>query len=87
MKVSDVGHVSKAQRVHVRWTDLICEEMFRQGDEEKRLQLKVRRERERGCAERGWRGSRVACRVACRGCAKEKEEREGGVHGVYLRLS
>jgi hypothetical protein len=53
MKVSDVGHVSKAQRVHVRWTDLICEEMFRQGDEEKRLQLKVRRERERGCAERG----------------------------------
>jgi cAMP-specific phosphodiesterase 4 len=35
IKCSDIGHCSKARPLHLKWTKLIVEEMFRQGDKER----------------------------------------------------
>lgn len=40
-KASDVGHAGKSIELHQKWTNLICEEFFTQGDLEKKLGLPV----------------------------------------------
>ena len=35
MKCADLGHLSSARPVHLKWVRLLEEEMFRQGDLEK----------------------------------------------------
>lgn len=37
IKSSDLGHCSKKLSLHLRWTELIVEEMFQQGDKEREL--------------------------------------------------
>lgn len=41
IKSSDLGHTSKDLAIHLKWTDMICEEMFLQGDRERELGLRV----------------------------------------------
>jgi hypothetical protein len=41
MKCGDVSHTARAHNVHLRWTTLITEEFYRQGDEERKLGLPV----------------------------------------------
>jgi 3',5'-cyclic-nucleotide phosphodiesterase/cAMP-specific phosphodiesterase 4 len=41
LKCCDIGHTAKPLDKHISWTTRITEESFRQGDEEKRLQLPV----------------------------------------------
>lgn len=41
IKSSDLGHCAKKMKTHLKWTALISEEMFRQGDKEKLLGIKV----------------------------------------------
>lgn len=40
-KASDVGHAAKCQELHQKWTVLVCEEFFTQGDMEKVQNLPV----------------------------------------------
>lgn len=40
-KAADVGHAAKSEELHQRWTLLICEEFFNQGDLEKAQGLPV----------------------------------------------
>ena len=40
-KASDVGHAAKSQELHRKWTNLICEEFYHQGDMEKQQDLPV----------------------------------------------
>lgn len=40
-KASDVGHAGKSSALHQKWTGLICEEFFNQGDREKQLNIPV----------------------------------------------
>ena len=40
-KASDVGHAAKNQVLHQKWTEMVCEEFFNQGDREKKLGLTV----------------------------------------------
>lgn len=40
-KASDIGHAAKSSELHKKWTNLICEEFFTQGDCEKKLGLPV----------------------------------------------
>ena len=35
LKCADIGHAAKATELHMKWTELICEEFFSQGDREK----------------------------------------------------
>ena len=41
IKSSDLGHCAKKLAVHIKWTELISEEMFLQGDREKKVGCKV----------------------------------------------
>ncbi|GBG25112.1 cAMP-specific 3',5'-cyclic phosphodiesterase [Hondaea fermentalgiana] len=41
IKVSDIGHASKRFPLHKRWSDLITEEFFQQGDEERALGINI----------------------------------------------
>lgn len=41
MKCSDVGHAAKRNDLHVKWSMLICEEFFNQGDIEKSMGIPV----------------------------------------------
>lgn len=41
IKCADVGHSSKALRLHARWSDLIIEEFFLQGDDEHTLGMDI----------------------------------------------
>lgn len=41
IKISDIGHASKRFPLHKRWSELITEEFFQQGDEEQELGLTV----------------------------------------------
>ena len=41
IKCADIGHAAKAVELHEKWTLLVCEEFFQQGDTEKRLGLPV----------------------------------------------
>ena len=40
-KASDVGHAAKCTNLHQKWTWLVCDEFFAQGDSEKKLNLPV----------------------------------------------
>ncbi|OMJ70238.1 hypothetical protein SteCoe_31836 [Stentor coeruleus] len=40
-KASDVGHAAKCQELHQKWTSLVCEEFFMQGDMEKAQGLPI----------------------------------------------
>jgi hypothetical protein len=40
-KASDVGHAGKNIELHSKWTDLVCDEFFLQGELEKKLELPV----------------------------------------------
>ncbi|OMJ79105.1 hypothetical protein SteCoe_20927 [Stentor coeruleus] len=40
-KASDVGHAAKSQDLHQKWTNLVCEEFFTQGDMEKAQGLPI----------------------------------------------
>ena len=41
MKCADIGHSAKIGDIHERWTALICEEFFRQGDIEKERKQEI----------------------------------------------
>ncbi|CAG9330402.1 unnamed protein product [Blepharisma stoltei] len=41
LKCSDIGHSAKAKDLHEKWTQLVCEEFFNQGDFEKQKQQPV----------------------------------------------
>jgi hypothetical protein len=41
LKCADVGHAAKSVELHERWTSLICEEFFNQGDIERRLGMQI----------------------------------------------
>ncbi|KDO26434.1 hypothetical protein SPRG_08237 [Saprolegnia parasitica CBS 223.65] len=41
IKCADVGHSSKSTQLHARWSELIIEEFFLQGDEEKELGMEI----------------------------------------------
>lgn len=41
IKAADIGHAAKKVELHEKWTFLICEEFFQQGDLEKKLGLPV----------------------------------------------
>ncbi|OQR89163.1 calcium/calmodulin-dependent 3',5'-cyclic nucleotide phosphodiesterase [Thraustotheca clavata] len=41
IKCADVGHSSKCTQLHARWSELIIEEFFLQGDEEKALGMEI----------------------------------------------
>ncbi|OQR98034.1 calcium/calmodulin-dependent 3',5'-cyclic nucleotide phosphodiesterase [Achlya hypogyna] len=41
IKCADVGHSSKSTPLHARWSELIIEEFFLQGDEEKELGMEI----------------------------------------------
>jgi hypothetical protein len=41
IKCADIGHAAKAVELHEKWTLLVCEEFFQQGDTEKKLGLPV----------------------------------------------
>ena len=41
IKCADVGHAGKMEELHEKWTMLVCEEFFQQGDLEKQLGLPV----------------------------------------------
>ena len=41
IKCSDIGHPSKKKHLHRQWTELISEEMFRQGDLERERGLEI----------------------------------------------
>ena len=41
IKAADIGHAAKKIDLHERWTLLVCEEFFQQGDMEKKLGLPV----------------------------------------------
>ncbi|CAL8082024.1 unnamed protein product [Calicophoron daubneyi] len=38
---ADIGHPAKKWSLHEQWTNMLCEEFFRQGDREKELNLPV----------------------------------------------
>lgn len=41
IKCADIGHAAKAVELHEKWTLLVCEEFFQQGDTEKKMGLPV----------------------------------------------
>jgi hypothetical protein len=41
IKCSDLGHPAQSLKIHRRWSDLYCEETFRQGDMERELNFPV----------------------------------------------
>ncbi|KAF0693990.1 Aste57867_15103 [Aphanomyces stellatus] len=41
IKCADIGHSSKATLLHARWSELIIEEFFLQGDDEKELGMEI----------------------------------------------
>ncbi|RHY33940.1 hypothetical protein DYB32_001279 [Aphanomyces invadans] len=41
IKCADIGHSSKSTLLHARWSELIIEEFFLQGDEEKELGMEI----------------------------------------------
>ena len=41
LKCGDLGHPAKPWRLHAKWTELVSEEFFQQGDKEKKLGVKV----------------------------------------------
>ncbi|OMJ67100.1 hypothetical protein SteCoe_35823 [Stentor coeruleus] len=41
LKCADIGHSAKSQEIHKRWTSMVMEEFFNQGDLEKKLGLPV----------------------------------------------
>ncbi|KAF1313550.1 Calcium/calmodulin-dependent 3',5'-cyclic nucleotide phosphodiesterase, partial [Globisporangium splendens] len=41
IKCADIGHSSKALKLHARWSDLIIEEFFLQGDDEQALGMDI----------------------------------------------
>lgn len=41
LKCSDIGHSAKCKELHLRWTGLVLEEFFMQGDTEKKLKIPV----------------------------------------------
>ena len=41
MKCSDIGHAAKRNDLHVKWSMLICEELFNQGDIERERGLPI----------------------------------------------
>ena len=41
-QVADIGHLYAPQDVHIRWSERLEEEMWLQGDVEKRRNMKVR---------------------------------------------
>jgi hypothetical protein len=41
LKCADISHTAKAKQLHLEWTSRITEEFFRQGDQERQLNLEV----------------------------------------------
>ena len=41
LKMADIGHTAKKDYLHFKWSALIREEFFNQGDKEKELRLEV----------------------------------------------
>eukprot|EP00008_Paramoeba_atlantica_P002356 CAMPEP_0201502742 /NCGR_PEP_ID=MMETSP0151_2-20130828/84300_1 /ASSEMBLY_ACC=CAM_ASM_000257 /TAXON_ID=200890 /ORGANISM="Paramoeba atlantica, Strain 621/1 / CCAP 1560/9" /LENGTH=130 /DNA_ID=CAMNT_0047896363 /DNA_START=606 /DNA_END=994 /DNA_ORIENTATION=- len=41
LKGADISHTTKAQHLHLAWTDRVSEEFFCQGDEEKKAGLPI----------------------------------------------
>jgi hypothetical protein len=41
IKAADIGHAAKSLDLHEKWTLLVCEEFYQQGDLEKQLHLPV----------------------------------------------
>lgn len=41
LKCADIGHSSKILELHEKWTALVCEEFYRQGDIEKQRKQQV----------------------------------------------
>jgi len=41
LKCADVGHTAKSLPLHLKWTERVIEEFYRQGDEERRLGLPI----------------------------------------------
>ncbi|KAK9826228.1 hypothetical protein WJX74_001355 [Apatococcus lobatus] len=41
LKAADIAHLAAPQAIHRKWTALLTEEFFRQGDREKLLDMKV----------------------------------------------
>ena len=41
LKCADIGHSAKIAEIHEKWTALICEEFFRQGDIEKERKQEI----------------------------------------------
>ena len=41
LKCADVGHLAKSEAVHTRWVEALEEELFCQGDLEKKLGMPV----------------------------------------------
>ncbi|GLE07731.1 hypothetical protein PINS_up018362 [Pythium insidiosum] len=41
IKCADIGHSSKSTKLHARWSDLIIEEFFLQGDDEQMLGMDI----------------------------------------------
>jgi cAMP-specific phosphodiesterase 4 len=41
IKCADIGHSTKCTKIHAKWSELIIEEFFLQGDEEKELGMEI----------------------------------------------
>ena len=41
LKCADVGHTAKSNKLHLVWTERVCEEFYRQGDQERRRGLPI----------------------------------------------
>jgi len=41
IKCSDIGHSAKPLNMHIKWSNFVCEEFFKQGDQERELNLPI----------------------------------------------
>lgn len=41
IKCADISHTAKSIELHILWTNLLVEEFFMQGDEERQLNLPI----------------------------------------------
>lgn len=77
LKCADVGHLSKSEAVHKRWVCSLEEELFRQGDMEKKLGLPISPLMNRD--EGGITASQVSTESVVSACCGHTLERPGGM--------